>query len=1047
MRKFASLLAVLMLITTLAFAQTRTVRGRVLDDKGEAVPFASIKIKNSTKGTAADASGNFSIDVPGANTVLVISSQGFNTVEVTATGNTVSAQLTANNQMKEVIVTTALGVSRAKRSLGYAAQELAGEKLSQTKQSDLNTALAGKIAGVQVLGGSGAKFGGSSLRIRGINNINADANSKTDQGPLFVVDGVIVPSTSVNTDDVASLTVLKGPAATNLYGGRGSNGAVVIVTKKGNKKGVGIEVNQSSTFERVYTLPEYQNEYAGGYSQTWNIFHYNPATDKPALAAMDGAKYYDYFGDESWGPKMDGTLYAPWYAWDPTDVDYAKQKPLVPQPDNVRDFYEQGRLYNTNIAFSKSGDVYSTRFSYTNIDRRGITPNSSQKRNYLNFFASFNPFARLTLSTNVSANFVKSVGIPDEGYGTQTAGSFNQWFHRDLETDKLKRYKRPDGSYTTWNINGPRNLAAKYWDNPYTEAYENFTTSNSSRLFGNITATYAVTNDLKASFIARGNFSNGFADGRTASFTLSTASYSTSQSRDRENNYIWSLDYNKIFGDISFKAAAFAEVANFHTENISMNTVGGFTIPNYFNIAASKDRPGVKNETFDEKIRSVYGYISTGYKNMVFLDLNLRNDEYSTLPAGNNSKFYPGVSTSFVFTELMKKNPILSFGRIRGSYATNAARVGPYSIHQTYSPAGLYGSTPAMTVPNQIPNEELKPALASTYEAGTELRFANNRIRFDFNFYYRSNEDQIISLTIPSTTGFSSALVNAGKITNKGYEISLGGTPIDNKTITWDIDANIGINRNKIVELYPGINNFVWASFGFVGSPAIRANREVGKPFGTLIGQGFKRDANGNVLIDDNGFPLKQDDVNFGSFLPDFTGGFTNSLSYKRFTLGFSLDFQVGGKLMSITRMFTAGSGLSKETAGLNEKGKPKRDDPATGGGVLFPGIVESTGKPNDIYVDAQTLYESELFSLWENWVYDATYVKLREVSLGYSIPEKIASKIKAKGITVSVIAQNPWLIYTAVKGIDPSQLEGNWNEGGQLPGTRSIGFNVKFNF
>ena len=1051
MRKIVSLLPVLLLLCTFAFGQTRTVTGIVKSTNGDPIPFATITENGTKNATTADANGSFTITIKNGSK-LTISSVGHESFILTPGEGTQAVTLKSGGDLAEVVVTTALGISRSKRSLGYAAQELKGDQLSQTKQYDLNTALAGKISGIQVLGGSGAKFGTSTLRIRGINSISGSA------APIYVVDGVITDARNVNTDDVATVTVLKGPAATSLYGQRGEQGAVVITTKKGTRsRGVGIEINQSTTFEQITGLPEYQNEYIGGYTQNWSHFTYNPATDAPALAGMNGARYIDYSGDESWGPRIDGQPYAPWYSWNKWDPDYAKQVPLVAHPDNVKDFYDIGIAYNTNVSISKAGDGYSTRLSFTNINRTGITPNSKQKKNYIGYNISVNPFSKLTISSSVNASFTKLNAVPDEGYSQQTIGSFNQWFHRDIDMAKLKNYKNPDGTFTSWNIGGPRNPAPKYWDNPYTEVYENINRSNSSTLFGNINATYSITKQLKAGFNAQGNYATRHADGRVASGTLVLANYNTQQRRDRENTYIWDLSYDNKFGAFSLKAAGYTELRYIRSEEITEATVGGLTIPGFYNIAASKDRPNVTNTITEKQTKSIYGYTSVGFKNMLFVDVNLRNDWSSALPVDNNSYLYGGVSASFVFTELFKNKNILSFGRIRGSAGRVGSDVDAYSIHQVYTFNGFYGSTPSMTIPDRIPNEELKPAISHAYEAGAELRFLKDRIRADFNYYDRKVTDQIISLTLPATTGFSSALVNAGEIRNHGIEITLGGTIIKNKNITWDADFNLARNENQINELYPGITNFLFGSFGFSGSPRITANREVGQPFGTLIGLGFKRDASGNILVDDNGYPLTKDNVNFGSFLPDYTGGFTTMFNYKGFYAGFSMDFQIGGKYMSITNMFNAGSGLAAETAGLNENGKPKRDDISTGGGVLFHGIVESTGKPNTTYADAQTLYENNLFSLWENWVYDATYLKLREVSIGYNLPSKWVSKIGGQSGSFSIITQNPWLIYADSKKIDPSQLEdratpntpstGTWYEGGQLPATKSLGFNLKIIF
>ncbi len=1046
MRKILSLLAALVTCAVMAYGQSRTVTGQVKDSKGDPIPFATIKIKGTNTGSAADANGNFSITAQ-QGAVLVISATGYSTTESTvSSGGTVNVELQANTAMQEVVV-TALGVSKSKRAVGVAVQEIQGDKLMQTKQTDLNTALAGRVAGVQVLGGSGAKFGTSTVRIRGVNTLGTG-------NPLYVVNGIPTDGRDVNMDDVESVSVLKGPAATALYGQRGSEGVIVITTKKAKRgSGIGLEFNQSTTFERVATLPEYQNEYGGGYTQDWYTFKYNPATDAPALAAMDGAKYYDYFGDESWGPRMDGSLYAPWYAWDPEDPDYAKQKPFVAQPNNVRDFYNTGVAYNTNVAFSKVTDNSNTRVSYTNLVRSGISPNSRQTKNWLSINNTINLTKQFSLNTNLNYVYEYLYNVPTEGYGTQTSGSFNQWWHRDLEIDKLKRYKRSDGTYTSWNINGPRDVSPKYWDNPYTEVYENTSNNKRQRVYGTIGGTYQFNSHLKAGVLARADVYNQNFNSKVASGTLNLDAYRTYTNNTRELNFVGSVEYDNEFGDLSFRAGAYAEKRTNYSNYVNEATAGGLTIPGYYNIAASKDRPTTNSTETRKEVRSLYGYTSLGWKNMLFLDLNVRNDWSSALPKGNNSYLYGGVSSSFVFTEVIPQNDILSFGKIRASVARVGSDIDPYNIYQTYTVGTPYSTYPTLTVPNTYPNSVLKPTLSTSYEVGTELRFLRNRIRLDFNYYTRESKDQIISLTIPSTTGYSAALVNAGNIANHGFEINLGGTPVKTKDFTWDIDINLGVNRNEVKKLYEDSKNLVvnpsglGASFGFVGSPSISVNARVGESYGILIGDGYKRNAEGKILVDDDGYPVIEQNKELGSILPDYTGGVFNEFTYKGFTLGVAIDFQKGGKLMSITRMFNAGSGLSQETVGNNDKGNPKRDPVANGGGVRVDGVRESDGKANDVYLDAKEYYESVLFSVWEQWVYDATFIKLREVKLGYNLPKRWYQKLPIQNASFSVIAQNPWLIYSSVKGLDPSQLQTPWYEGGQLPGTRSIGFNLKLQF
>jgi TonB-linked SusC/RagA family outer membrane protein len=1059
------LLIMLFFSATVVTAQAQTVTGTVTarSDKGT-LPGVSVKVKEAAGGTVTDANGKFSINVPAGGKTLVFSFIGFTPQEVPINGqSTINIVLAESSQELGEVVVTALGISREAKSLGYAAQQIKGENLTMTRQTDFNTSLAGKVAGVQILGGSGAKFGTSTVRIRGINSLSGG-------NPIYVVNGVITDPNAVNNDDVESLTVLKGPAATALYGQRASEGAVVITLKKGTNKGIGISINQTTTFEKVYTLPQYQNEYGGGTSQTWSVYNYKPG-DPEYLKNFNGIKYYNYSVDESWGPRMDGTMYAPWYFWDPSNAGFGKLKPFVAQPNNVRDFYDTGITTNNNVAFSKAGDDYNTRISYTNLNRTGVSPNTKQRRNNLSFNGELKVTPKFTVSANINVFQENLKNVPAEGYGTQTSGSFNQWFHRDLEMDKLKNYRRPDGTYTTWNITNPTDLTPKYWDNPYTEAYVNTTEANNNRLYGNVTAAYNFTKDLKLSVIARGDYLNRDANSRVGSYTINPDAYSENTYQYKEYDYVASLEYNhNLNKDLSLRAGAFVESREDVTKYLTSSTVGGLSIPDLYTVGNSLDRPLTNTEHTLKVVNSVYGYGSLGYKQFLYLDLNIRNDVSSALSVNNNSYWYGGASGSFVFTEsgLIPKNDFLTFGKLRASVAKVGSDIGPYQTGQTYNLSTVpYGSSPVQFVPNSLPNPDLKPTLSTAYELGTELHFLRgDRIRLDFNYYHRNTKDQILPLPVNGTTGYSTIIINAGSIVNQGIEISLGGTPVKTSDFVYDANFNIAFNRNKVVSLYPGfttlrsspeggggagISSYQPAGatgFGFVGSPSFSVNSVEGQPYGQLVGSGFRRDGAGNIIVDADGFPERDDNVNLGNILPKFTGGFTNTITYKGATLGFSFDFQYGGKFVSVTQQNLAGSGLALSTVGNNENGVPRRDDPSKGGGTLVKGVHED-GSPNTTYVDTRDLNEGYYSAIWEQYTYDATYIKLREVSLGYNLPKSWFGRTPLQTARFSIVAQNPWLIYTKarIKGIDPSQLQTSFYEGGQLPATRTIGFNLNLTF
>jgi TonB-linked SusC/RagA family outer membrane protein len=1044
------------------FAQT-TITGTVIaqDDKG-ALPGVSVRVLNAQAGAITDANGHYSLQVPAGATTLVFSYIGFATQQVPINARTVIdvTLATGSRQLGEVIV-TALGISRQQKSIGYAAQQIRGENLTMTRQQDVNTALAGKVSGVQILGGSGARFGASTIRIRGINSLQGG-------NPIYVVNGVITDPNAVNNDDIESLTVLKGPAATALYGQRASEGAVVITLKRGTNKGIGISVNQTTTLERVYTLPKYQNEYGGGTSQEWNVYNYKPG-DPQYLSGFNNVKYYDYGVDESWGPRMDGTLYAPWYFWDPSNPEFGQLKPFTPQPNNIRDFYNTGVTVNNNVAFAKAGDNYNTRVSYTNLIRTGVSPNTKQNRDIVSVNGELKITPKLTVSTNVNIFQERLFNVPLEGYGSQTSGSFNQWFHRDLEIDKLKNYRRPDGTYTTWNIIGPTNLAPHYWDNPYVEAYVNTAEAHNNRVYGNLTAAYNIRKDLKLSVIARGDYLNRDNSSRVGSYTLNPDFYGESSYQYKEYDYVASLEYDhNLFKDLSFRAGVYGESRHDVARYLTSSTSGGLAVPELYTVGNSLDRPNTSSLISEKIVNSVYGYASFGFKQYLYLDLNLRNDWSSALPSNNNSYLYGGASTSFVFTEsgLIPQNDILTFGKLRASIARVGSDIEPYQTGQTYNLSTIpYGSSSVQFVPNRLPNANLKPTLSTSYELGTELRFLKgDRIRFDFNYYHRNSENQILPLPVNGTTGYSTVIINAGSIINHGVEISLGGTPVKTANVTYDASLNVAFNRNKVASLYPNFNvlrsspeggggatlsGYQGAGstgFGFVGSPSFSVNSVVGQPYGQLIGSGFTRDANGQIVVDEDGYPIRADNVNLGSILPKYTGGFTNSVTYKGFNLGFSIDFQYGGKFVSVTQQNLAGSGLAPATVGNNENGVPRRDDPSTGGGTLVQGVHED-GTPNTTYANTRDLYESYYSTIWEKWTYDATYIKLREVSIGYILPKKWFGRIPIQAAKFSIVAQNPWLIYAKADGLDPSQLQTSFYEGGQLPATRSIGFNLNVSF
>lgn len=1059
MKKILLFCSVMVLFAHSIMAQGRAVTGTVISEEdGEPIPGVSVLLKGTAVGTVTNIDGTYSINVVDGQSVLVFSFVGLLAQEVTV-GNQNEINITMSSDIKSLneVIVTALGVSRDERSLGYAIQSVSGDKLSSVREPNLVGSLAGKIAGVQVIGSSGAALGGTqNIRLRGVNSLGGGS-------PLFVVDGTPISNQSfspgndqpgrdygnlagdINPDDIESISVLKGPTAAALYGNRAANGVIIITTKKGtSKKGIGIDINQSTTFDRVYVLPNYQNEYAGGYTQDLLTFNYNPSVHPESWAAFDGQKMLNYAADESWGPRMDGTPVRHWDSWYPGDS-FGQLKPLTPQPNNVRDFFNTGITFNTGVAFSGGNEDSNFRLSLNNVDQKGVMPNSSLIKNNVSFNGNQKLTKKLTAGISFNYTGTQGVGRPASGYtGRNPVNSFNQWFQRQVNMDDLRQYKNPDGTFRTWNIRSPLDTRPLYWDNPYYEAFENAPEDKRDRVYGNFNLGYQFNDYFKVTGFIRSDFYNQKIEERIASGGLDQDFYGVQQIVGREDNYEFLAQYDRAFGDWTLSANAGGNIRRNFYDRMYQGTVGGLAIPGFYNIAASVDRPTNTSFKSFKTVRSLYGSVSLGYQNTIFIDATLRNDWSSALPVQNNSYIYPSLSTSFVFSELLgATGRTFSYGKLRLSYAQVGSDIGPYDIASIYNVGVPYGSMPNLSVPVTYPNPNLRPALSSAYEAGVDLRFFDGKVNLDVTYYRNDNKDQIMTLTVPGSSGYTGAIVNAGLIRSWGTEVMLGATLIEKKDFSWDASFNIARNRNKVIELAEGLENRQLQSAYW----GMTLNARVNEPWGTLIGTGFTYDDSGRKVIREDGSYVTQQNQLLGSVLPDFTGGFSNTLRYKNWDLTAFLEFQIGGKFYSVSKMFSAYSGLSAETAGDNDRGVPMRDPVENGGGIRVDGVFEN-GTPASVYVDPYDHF-SGMFALHENWIYDATFFKLRELRLGYTLPKNLVNKTPFHSANIGIIARNLWLIHTKIDGFDPSEFGSGANgfayfESGQLPGVRSIGFNVR---
>ena len=1064
MKKQLHVLLLMLFIAFQAMAQERTVTGTVTaKEDGLPLPGVSIKVKGGTAGTSTSADGKFSLRVPSNAESLVFTYIGYKTTEGTIPpSNVLNVSLVTDATLISEVIVTALGESRERKSLGYSVQEVKGESLTVAKSMDISSSLAGKVAGVQLQGSPSSTFDNANIIIRGISGLGV-AN------PLYVVDGTPTLQESVIMDNVESITVLKGPAATALYGNRAGAGVIVITSKKGSKTGKPkVDLNMSSSLEDVYILPEYQNSYAGGYSSNstspgttydnegFYIFRYKPSVHPTSWSSFNNQRIIDYGADESWGPIMNGQDYRPYYSWYP-GADFGKLSPLNAQPNNIADFFNTGKTFNNSIAVSGGSEAMVYRLSYNNLNRSLTIPGALRDQHQLALNTSMNISKRLTVSTDINYTTRNTKGQPGEGYaldGSNVTQNFNQWFQRQLDIKRLKNYRNADGSLSSWNIGDPNStgdpslyLQPQYWDSPYFITNENFSTDIRNRIVSNLGFKYRINEIFNFSSYVRMDFNNGNGNARVANGGLQQPGYSTYQLLNNEMNYEANLNFKKGFGNITIDGFVGGNIRTNKNNTLNNSTTGGLTFPNYFDIAASVTRPNTTTTYSAREVRSIYGKASFGYKSFLYLDATLRNDWSSALPTANNSYLYPSVSTSIVFSELLKGgiSNVLSFGKIRGGFAQVGSDLNPYQVDIAINNGSIYGSNPSASIGDQFRTGQVLPSLTKSYEIGTEMRFFKDRVGFDLAYYVDNNTNQILGLNVAPASGFTTAQINAGNIQRKGWELTINGTPIRKNNFTWTASVNFSKSESIVKELAEGLNTYLYST----QRNDFRIENQVGQPWGQMVGRMVKLDAQGKTVYTSSAGTVDYTINNqLGSMLPDFIGGFYNSLNYKGIDLSFSLDFQKGGQFYSLTKMYGDGTGLTAATVALNDKGNPERSFPSLGGGVHIIGVTP-TGAPVDTYIAARRHYYTNGQRDTRNYLLSASYLKLREVRLGYSVPKKFLGNMPISNVNIGAIVNNAWLISAPAKkfGMDPSELEGFGNEGGQLSSTRSIGLNLRVGF
>ena len=1071
MRKLITLLAVFILSCVFAFGQTRQIMGKVRNDKGEVVPFATIAIKGTKTSAVADAEGNYQIAAKTGD-ILVVTATGQKFIEETVgSSNTIVTTMTAaRGELEEVVVTGAFGIKKSQRTTAFSSQVIKSEDLQIVRQTNVNNALAGKVAGVQTRGQSAAKLNSEAfLRIRGGLGLG-------DRAPIYVVDGTITGSFDINPDDIEDITVLKGANATALLGSQATGGAIIITTKKkvGRGNQVGIEVNTGVTVDKAYILPQYQNQYAGGSVGDLMEFVWEPGMPDE-WKALNGKYFHDYTDDASWGPRMVGQEYIPWYSWLPNTPYSYKTASLTAQPDNARDFWQTGITSTNNIAFGKSANNYSFRASYTNQYIKGMLPNSSSLRNTVNVSGTLDLNSHFTVSTNInySSNIIKGEFV--DGYANQSSGSFNQWFHRNVDMDIMKELagaRSPYGTLGTWNMrfnpdgfnpSAPQNFyKANYWYNFYSYFNEINNRSDRNRLFGDIGLTWKLDNHFKVRGTLRRNQLMTYYENITPTPLEESAiqtgvlgGYATGSSNLQRMDYELLGFYNNTFGDFGINASFGGNIFTYDYNDVTANTVNGLNVPGLYAVANSKADPSIGNTRQNQQINSLLGSFEVEYKKFLSLSFAGRQDWGSTIATTSKpSLFYPSAGTAIVFSQLFTDRPAwFSFGKVFASWGKKPETLGIYQTNFAYGVnQNQWGTNFLMSTPDGNVDPNLTGALITTIEAGIDLRFIKNRLGLNI-IYFNEVADKIpVSVAVSGVSGFTSTSVNAARVDRQGIEVVLNGRAVSNANWSWDLSANFSyLIANPVKEIVEGQNQIL-LSGGSFGTRFARAFQVKGEDWGQLIGGGIKRNADGQPIVDPNtGLYLNDVNKKWGSIVPKYNGGFLSNLVYKQFTFGFSLDWQIGGKFFSLSEMWGHYSGLMAKTAALNDKGINVRTAVADGGGVRVTGVSSVDEKTVvDTYVDAQTYFHHFYNGqIAEPYVHDLSFLKLREVSLGYMIPVKRIGNMSkyVQGAHLSFVARNPWLIWSDATNFDPSEVVSNFGEDGQFPGTRGIGFNLKLNF
>ena len=1023
--------------------QEQTVSGTITDGS-EPIIGATVKVKGDKNlGAVTDLDGHFTLRVkPG--TIIEVSYVGYKTQTLKAQEG-MTIVLKEDTKALDEVVVTALGIKRDRKALGYGVGEVKGEELKKAKETNVINSLAGKVAGLVVSQTAGGASGSTRVVLRG--NTEMTGNNQ----PLYVVDGVPLDNTnfgsagtnggfdlgdgisSINPDDIESMSVLKGPAASALYGSRASHGVILITTKKAAKDKMSVEYNGSLTFDTQ--LAKWNN--------TQKVYGMG-SNGKYSIDAVSNT-------NKSWGPKADGTNMLKYFD--------GVERPYLIIPDNVSDFFRTGLTATNTAVVGMNNGKTGVRFTFTDMRNKDIVPKTNMSRDIFNLRANT---TMGKVDFDFSANYTREnvKNRPALGDSKSNVGKNLMTLATTYNQEWLKTYQDENGNYSNWNGMDPYNV------NPYWDLYKNNNNSNKDivRLTGKSVWNITKHFRLQATLGADLNWFtfNDFKAPTTPGFEAGRLQISNF--RNRMYNFELLALYNNTWGAFDFNATAGGNIYKVNNQT-TVTTAQDMQIRDVVNLT-SFNETSIEPSSYRKRINSLFGSASLGWKHMLYMDATLRGDQSSTLPTSNNTYIYPSFSGSFVFSELLHADNVMPYGKLRMSWAQVGSDTDPYQLGLVYTKSKYTypGYTIGYISNSTIPNKDLKPTKTNSFEIGLETKFLRNRIGLDVTYYTQKSRNQIMGMATSWTSGYTYRLINAGEIDNKGIEITLNTRPIQTKDFSWDLNLNFSKNSNKVVRLVDGMDMFELEKATWLD---VQVAAKVGENFGSIVGPDFKRNAAGQVLIDPSTGLPEYDKSNhvLGNASWDWTGGVTTTLSYKNLSLNAIFDVKVGADLYSMSERAAYESGKAKATLqGRDEWYRSEEQREAAGiakgaanwkptGGFVAPGVIDNgdgTYRPNDIFINPEDYWMSVCRNAPSMFIYDNSYIKCRELTLTYQVPATWLHNW-IKGLSVSFVARNPFIVWKNIPDIDPDSNYNNTTgmglEYGSLPSRKSYGFNVNIKF